>query len=797
MNTNHKYGKPTRRLLIMPVVLTLVIILAAAAYGVTDLMQQSRGKAQQFKAGFPPASWEHPFEYEDADIVQFVTDDLLLIGAVDNDSNYWPVYGPLFLYDLRARSEKWRVDRKRSPEAVHEIFSTRPLIILRTTSGRKVTYQAMNIENGKVQWNYKHGSDSITEAGDYDRKGLKNVYVLSGTALLSISARDGSVLWKAKTPSADAGAKQRLIATPGFVYVIGSRHVTAFKASDGGRLWEGPQSAGEPFEAAVSLDGIFVYSAGQAVAYMAQTGESRWTWKPGGGVIKLMTETPNQVYAVVQHPGKHSDDIAALDRTGARRIWQASLSGYAASPLVAREGRVYVTVGHLEEKTMGMVDDPKQMLVYTARRDLVGLSVDTGKAFLDMELPAGVKDAGNWFYPPQLDQIAIRDGLLHVARDDYGIMAIDRVSGAVAWDQPRKFPQSTYAKGVQLLGLFDKVTIDSYKPGGINSFTAPRPSYQHSMIQANNEANIEAANRVLNNPGATAADRDMARLTKEIYTSAEMNRQMIDSSFQQAQAGADLAFSIMALGNVFEQVRQQQVHVSKKSAFHNGMLSVRFGTWEHNTALSSRYCLQAYPQLVTVIDLSSGKRCDLDITPVPATGHADKATAAISPAGKWLAAVGVGLNTDSYTPIKKRGMILPNSSVVLYDIAALPFNGHKSDHKADKSVARVKSAKASPNIGFMAAGGNYQGMRDSLTKGGDPNEMFANMTPLTLAASRGDKEMVALLLSFGADVNMKNKVAGGSSTVYDVLINVPDENDRREIRDMLDRAARGILPPKP
>jgi hypothetical protein len=349
----------------------------------------------------------------------------------------------------------------------------------------------------------------------------------------------------------------------------------------------------------------------------------------------------------------------------------------------------------------------------------VGLSAETGKKILNMELPFRDKYPGDWFYPPQLDQIAVRDRLLFIARDDYGIMAVDRISGAVNWNQPQKFSQSAYAKGVQLIAMYDKNTINSYKPGGDNSLTAPRPSHQHSMMQANNEAKIESANRVLNNPRASAADRDMARLSKEIYTSAEMNREMIDASFQQAQASVDLAFGIMALGNIFERVRQQQIHVSKKSAFYNGMLSLRFGTWLHNTTLTGRYCLQAYPELATVIDLNTGKRCDLNITPVPVNGHADKATAAISPGGKWLAAVGIGLNADKYTPIKKRGMILPNSSVVLYDITD------------------------------------------------------------------------------GADIKLKNKIAGNSSTAYDVLIKVANENERKQIHDMLDRAAQGMLPPKP
>jgi len=779
----------------MLIILALAAGLAAAAHGAADLMQQSQAKARQYRAGLPPASWEHPFEYEDADIVRFVTDDLLLVGAVDNDRHYWPVYGPLFLYDLKARREKWRVERRRSTEAVHEIFSIRPLI-LRTTSGSKVTYQAVDIDDGSLQWTHANKSGSVTDAGDYNRDGLINFYELSGTTLFNLSARDGSVLWQAETPSADAGAARRLITAPGCVYVVGRRQVTAFNSPDGERLWQRPQSAGAPFEAAVSLDGIFVYSAGQGAAYEARTGRLRWTWQPGAGVIKLMTETADQVYAVVQHPEKHADDIVALDRKSARRIWRVSLSGYVASPLVVYQGRAYATVGHLEEKTMGMVDNPVQMLVYTARRDLVGISLNTGKKILDARLPFRDRDPGTWFYPPQLDQMAIRGKRLLIARDDYGITVIDRISGEIGWNQPHKFTKSAYAKGVQLLGLFDADTVNSYKPGGANSFTAPRPSYQHSMMQANNEAHIEAANRVLGNPRASAADRDSARLTREIYTSAEMNRQMIDSSFQQARAGVDLAFSIMALGNVFEQVRQQQVQVSKKSAFHNGMLSVRFGTWQHNTALTGRYSLQTYPQLATVIDLNSGKRCDLNITPVPATGHADKETAAISPGGKWLAAVGIGLDADRYTPVKKRGMIFPNSSVVLYDVGKLPFSGQIPGDKAGRPASGGKTAAAASNIGFLAASGNYQGILAALEKGGDPNEMLAEMTPLTLAASRGDKRMVALLLAYGADVKLKNNIGGGS-TAYDVLSNVADENDRRQIRDMLDKAARGILPPKP
>ncbi len=653
--------------ILKPVLMLLALALISGfvpkAHSASDPEQKKETMENIFLADQNPMTLEYPIEYEDADIVQFVNDDLLLIGALKNDRDYLPVYGPLIMFDLNEQREVWRVERNPSKDAVHEIFSTKPFIILRTTLGSKVIYQAFDTLDGKLQWKYDHKIESVIAYGGYNSEGMINFYELSKANLLNISARNGTILWQSKIQTNDIGHEQHLVVTPGFVYVVGNRYITVYNPANGEQLWGCSQNIQSPFNTVMSLEGIFVYSAKQALAYKAEKGELLWTWKPKEGVIKMMTERSSHIYTIVQHLEKNRNDIIALDRKDVREIWRVPFSGYVASPLIIHGGMVYATVGYLEEKTMGMVDNPILMPVFTNLRDLVGLSDKTGEVSLNIQLPAHTRNPGLWFYPPLLDQIDIRGNLLLIARDDNGVMGVDRITGEIKWNQPIGIGQSTYNKGIQKLGLFDTDIKESYKPNGHNSFTSPQPSYQYSMMQANNEAHVAAANRVLNDPGASAADRDAARLSKQIYTSAEMNRMQISSSFQRTQTSVDLAMSIMALGNIFEQFRQIQVERAKAEAFYNGRFDIQIGIRQHNKSLSGEYCLLAYPQSVTIINLNNGERCDLNLSKVITPGHADKPTAVISPGGKWLAAVGINPNHG-----------FSKSDVIIYDIPGLSFN---------------------------------------------------------------------------------------------------------------------------
>jgi hypothetical protein len=179
-------------------------------------------------------------------------------------------------------------------------------------------------------------------------------------------------------------------------------------------------------------------------------------------------------------------------------------------------------------------------------------------------------------------------------------------------------------------------------------------------MQSNYEAKIAAANRVLGNPGASAADRDAARLEKQIYTTAEMGRVQISTSFERTQATADLALSVVALANAFAQFRQMQVEAAKEQAFYGGRLDIKIGTYQHYQALNGHYCLLANPTIMSLIELQTGKHLKLYGSTILTPGHADKATAAISPGGKWVATVGIDLNETK-------------SSVIIYDLTDMHF----------------------------------------------------------------------------------------------------------------------------
>ena len=782
-----------RRTFIQGTAIAIALIWTAACAH-TDRMVAARQAAEQFAHSQEKPVLDLPVDYDDADLVRFVGDDRLLIGSADVDRYGGPVFGPLILYDIAARRELWRVDRKRAPGASFDIVSTSPQVVLQTTVGDDTRYQSFDPATGKERWSRSSERQCLQRFEMSGSSGLAALYELCGDELTRISAADGRDVWKTKTGTFDKSVPRQLRLSGDRVLVVDNAQVTAFLAKDGAKAWEVPQGVGHPFDAILGGGGLVVYGPRNAVELSLADGRALWRWSTTRGTIRLVSSTEHRALAVVQAPDLRADTLMLLTGTNAREAGTVALGGFLASPLVVHGDRVLMTVGALAEQTFGMVNAPEMRLVYTRKRTLVGVSLATGKEVLRKELPT-VGDPATWSElsgPP--DGLEVRGNRLLLVRADHGVTAVDMDSGAIVWERRHDRLSETYQESLFKLSFSNPAAGRSYRVGGGNSLVSAMPSRPLGVTQSFNEARREEAKRVLSDPHASADKRASARTDIHIAAASDMALTQIQTSFGQMQAGADVAMSLLSLGAAFQQAWKLEGQRGLVGIYHAALLDVQEATRRHGMALSRSTYVEPGPIAVSLVDLETGRRARLQLGPGVEGARARMRSADLSPSGKRLAAVAIGRDAAHYIARERFGLILPASSVLVYDVGHLDFRDEAPPPAAPATPAAAPTLFAR-SLGALVLAADYEAVRSELAKGASVDALHFGVTPLMFAVSTGRVELVTLLLAYGADVKAKNTING--KTAYDELPNVRDEARRNEIRRLLDAAASGQRPPKP
>jgi len=386
--------------------------------------------------------------------------------------------------------------------------------------------------------------------------------------------------------------------------------------------------------------------------------------------------------------------------------------------------------------------------------------------------------------------LEVRGNRLLVVRADHGVTAVDMASGAIVWERRHDRPD-TYQDSLFKLSFSNPAAGRSYRVGGGNSLVSAMPSRPLGVTQSFNEARREEAKRVLSDPRASADKRASARTDIQIAASSDMALTRIQTSFGQMQAGVDVAMSLLSLGAAFQQAWKLEGQRGLAGIYYATLLDVQEAARQHGMALSRSNYVEPGPIAVSLVDLDTGRRARLQLGPAVEGARARMRSADLSPSSKRLAAVAIGRDAAHYIPRERFGLILPASSLLVYDVANLDFR----DEAPPPTTPAAAPTLLARSLGALVLAADYEAVRSELAKGANVDALHFGVTPLMFAISTGRVDLVTLLLAYGADVKAKNTING--KTAYDELPNVRDEARRSEIRRLLDAAAGGQRPPKP
>ena len=429
-------------------------------------------------------------------------------------------------------------------------------------------------------------------------------------------------------------------------------------------------------------------------------------------------------------------------------------------------------------------------------RTLVAIDARRGKRLFKLDLPiaSAVMETA---YVPLSDTLVRGAKHLLVLRESYGITAVDTSKKKVVWTQP--MPVSAKVENMNLISRVDpQFTLavkDQYTPTYVaanlksgQTALENQLKYQH-MAQALAPVTSTGPN-LGSSASATAASQQFQR---------DMN--LAASTIIAVNALADASNAFWA---AFGEAMIQKTNLAARMMAVTG---IRMAEAQYQVSLANTYFVPAPTETITVVDLNSGKRADLQATLAIPNLPGRAWTVALSPDETRLAVVGIGLNNANYRGISRGMLEVPASSLIVYRTDKLAFVDKRATPAATPGpIAPVanpptpSAAPAPPDASYLlsagypplvayAMQGSLQDVKKALAAGEDVNKPYAAMglTPLMAAVYRGDAAIVKLLLDAGADVNAKSAFG---KTAYDTLARMNNPAARAEIKKLLDDAAK-------
>jgi hypothetical protein len=408
------------------------------------------------------------------------------------------------------------------------------------------------------------------------------------------------------------------------------------------------------------------------------------------------------------------------------------------------------------------------------------------------------------------DRLEACGGRLCVLRERYGITAVDTSTMAIAWSQAMF--QAAREENIRLLArvapeltraLEGKAGDDSAPPPYLN--LGQRASSTQWRYQ---QLDQSAQNLTRTGPNLGTSERALA-------ASQQIQRDMAAATTALAvmNAAADISNAFWAA--VGESISRNLRLANSR----NATLGLRLADEQYQRALSGRYFVPAPTEVVTLVDLATGKRADVMAT-LDLPGVSGKIwSLALSPDGRRLAVAGIAVDAKRYRPIARSLLEVPASSLVVYDTPTMDFRDRMNPAiaqvagKVDPLMTPSPDAAVSgggaqgtaavdpaylitagyPKLVAYALAGRMEEVQAALKAGQDVNAPYAvlGLTPLMAAVSRGDVAMVRLLLDSGADARPRNALG---KTALDLVERLKDPTIREEIKKLLGAAAEA---PKP
>ena len=727
--------------------------------------------ADKLNEGQPKTKWEIIVKYEAADFISFIGNDRVLVGSVQSGSKLGvPRYGKIILYHTQTGKQIWSARRPNIRQGEYTLLTTQPVILLMGKNSKASTFQAYDPEKGKKKWSLK-----VSSPGKFVlSNSLNRMYSLAPVkagkkekVLQSVDLTTGKVLWK-QTLSASlfsATLSDVLFMREDNLFV-GSTQILRIDCNTGNIKWQKSVSAlnVEDRQINYTSSGIMIYNSRESVLLNSKDGKILWSTSPRNGIIQFVTVIDAHVFRVVS--GKKLSSgyfVQALHSKSGKMLWSVPVKKAIVSPLIMENN----------------------CLIFTTDSELIALRATGGKKLFRKPLSEQFisKSPSQLKVVKQPDTIQYRSGTVYVAREMAGIAAFAMPSGKKLWEQSIFNPGDSTYSADRLYGVMTRDLPHDFlgKNKPVSSGTASvyssgtnAPSPFMRSAQQRYESVKQRNLSILRKRKLTKIERQATHRSNAMNARLMAANQRIDMAMGQMQAAGDLFSAVVglqdAIKKAMEIVAVQGVISRKYLEMQNYMTLAHF-------SFQGKYFIWPFKDEgrgVTMVDLGSGKRFDLRFSPVILPIQIfgiDLAKFTLSPDGRSLVMVGIGMDSSKYKKQTKWKISLPKPSALAYDISTFDFQKKsmlqvKAEQKAldQKKQAELIAKQMAEymektKIFTVAQIGDIDKMKEMLDSGMDVNTRHPNDAcgPLIFAITGGQIKMVQFLIERGAYVNDKTK----------------------------------------
>jgi len=504
----------------------------------------------------------------------------------------------IFLIDIDTGARLWQANYQGDAELA--LLPDR--LIVATMKNGRLEVEARALDSATRLWsNVLQDTNAQDIATPLSLMVLQeSVYVLAGD-LFRLSVQSGQIDWQAMDVASDEG-NRNLVPADGGLLLWNSSGLTFIRDADGRVLWD------EKFAAANAL--------------------------------KLVSPVGDRVIAVMRQP-KAFDQVSSYELDSGRQQWKVGAGGLVASVLLRDSSNI----------------------VYSVDDALMTMRVVDGERIRQTQFPrsfiqaAPVRDV-EYMQP---DIISHRLGKTLVARDLFGILAIDDQTGDVIWShqQPttgvasNPYIASNRYKQLKLSLVNNGVSLEDTSNYSANSWV----NYTQQTLQVN-KSHWQG---ILDDPSSQLWERSAAT-------------DMMIFSEQMAVASGLLNASVAMASTIDAYLKKAGIE-GMVSRFQEQMAA---GVDMQLAGLKGGYYVRSYftstgdAKGVMIVDLSNGRRADIltgpNLAPIWNYGL-DLPTLAID--GGHLMLVDINLYPDTWRDYVKNKFRVPRPSLLSYDLEPL------------------------------------------------------------------------------------------------------------------------------
>lgn len=726
----------------------------------SDSIPATAALARRLAPAAPAPAWETVFPSDVADLVEFVDDSRVLIGAVEIGATLGvPRHSTVSLWDAARGERIWESARPAVRDGRYSVVAVQPRIVLLGVGPETLQLVALEPDTGRGAWTADVKSPHAHALSDEGNR----LFVLAGApnrrTLHAIDLATGRTAWTFRLPAGTRSSESSALlgVQREGVYVAAGPSIVRLSASDGNTAWsvqrpeiDAPASAMQLYD-----DGVLVWSKSRVAFLSADDGSLLWHRALRTGTFMTVSRHDNRVVQVVTPdpltPDEHSDVVQAFDARSGETLWSRVLGG--------------TVVGHT------FAGDSA---AFSLEDEVVRLDMASGAIRFRTNLPMVFRLASPLEYDPpgQADVLHFRGDALLLARESAGIAAFGAQDGRERWRHSNyvaaitAYPYSTPSRIGRLTASLPAAKPQPNAPT-VARAAAPRPSFMLQRYQAE-YGRLESARRSAASRG-DRAESNRIRAAQASNLQRQIGALQAQHAMERTQANLALASAVADTASNFNRAIEQDV---RQGIISRLTMEIDHSAALHLGAFKERYYIRPF-QIAsadgmlgfTVVDLDTGLRADLITSPyadIVTRAGIEVPQAALDASASRLVTVAIGLRPERYEPYVARTVKQPRPSVMAYELSTLRFQ-----LRSDALENRLGGFKPGPaEVQFVAAAqtGNIAKVKRMLASGISVDTRNPQgMTALMAAAAKDKTDVVQLLLKTGARTDF---VANGRTALH-------------------------------